>query len=114
MVTRPIRTRALWLALLVGAAACQGGANREAQPNTATTPATHGGFPIVSGPHAVSCDSCHGKFTTFKQFDCLSCHGHEQPITDELHASLTTVGGALPDGGAGYAYNSSSCLSCHP
>ena len=81
--------------------------------NTAVTSATHAKFPITSGVHAVDCNTCHGGFATFRQFTCLNCHGHEQALTDELHRSLVTVGGAMRNGGNGYVYSSESCLQCH-
>ena len=102
--------------LLVGALfavmACQ-----RAQPlapgNTAVTSATHSKFPISSGVHAVSCNTCHGDFASFSQFTCFNCHGHDQNLTDEMHRSLVTVGGAMGKGGSGYVYASESCLQCH-
>ena len=100
---------------LFAAAACQRAESPAAPMNNAVTPATHARFPISTGVHAVSCDSCHGDFTTFRQFTCLNCHspGHDQALTDELHRSLVAPGGALPDGGKSYAYSSDSCLQCH-
>src|SRR5450432_4137439 len=54
--------------------------------NTVLTPTTHTYFPIVSGPHAVDCNTCHGAYNTFKDFSCLSCHGHEDSaLTGQLH-----------------------------
>jgi len=71
-------------------------------------------FQIVSGPHAIDCNTCHGDFQSFGQFTCFNCHGHEKPLTDMLHVSLVTHGTAsLPDGGVGYAYDNVSCLQCH-
>jgi hypothetical protein len=67
------------------------------------TLATHTFFPIASGPHAVDCNTCHGSYTTFTKFDCVSCHGHGPAATDQLHTSV-----------ADYAYRSDACLSCHP
>jgi hypothetical protein len=72
--------------------------------NTAVTPATHTRFPIMTGPHAVDCNTCHGDFATFSQFSCMSCHGHDnQTSTDQLHQSVS-----------GYQYTSTGCYSCHP
>jgi hypothetical protein len=97
--------------VLILLAGCQQGA--AAPANTALTPATHK-FPIVSGPHAADCNTCHGDFQSFSQFTCLNCHGHEKPLTDMLHVSLARRGSAaVPDGGVGYAYDGVSCLQCH-
>jgi hypothetical protein len=73
--------------------------------NTALTRASHEMFfPINAGAHAsTDCNGCHGGFATFKQFTCISCHDHEQATTDANHAGV-----------AGYAYDSQSCLGCHP
>src|SRR3989449_3964103 len=93
---------------LLALLACQPGAS------TVVSRANHM-FPITTGPHAVDCNTCHGGFSSFNQFTCFNCHGHEQPLTDSLHASLTMAAGAsLPDGGVAYAYDSASCLGCHP
>ena len=99
--------------LLLAAVSCQGSLQPLAPPNSAVTPANHMKFPIQSGVHAVSCDTCHGNFASFSQFSCLNCHGHEQPLTDELHRSLVAVGAGMADGGTGYVYSSDSCLQCH-
>jgi hypothetical protein len=102
-----------WCSLLLALAACaEPGAGSSAW-NTAPTPDTHLFFPIASGPHAVSCETCHGTFDSFKQFTCFGCHTHDQGVTDQLHASLPGAGGSFPDGGMGYAYDSVSCLRCH-
>lgn len=104
--------RGAWLcALALAVAGCPQSA---VHPNTLVTAANHVRFPITAGPHAVSCNTCHGDFQTFAQFTCFSCHGHEQLLTDQLHRSLVPgSGGKLPDGGSGYAYDSTSCLACH-
>ena len=59
----------------------------------------------MTGVHAaVTCDSCHpASNDSFLQFTCVSCHDHEQSVTDRLHASQTR-----------YSYDSNSCLACHP
>ena len=80
--------------------------------NAPVTRANHK-FPISTGPHAVDCNTCHGAFASFSQFTCFNCHGHEQPLTDMLHVSLTSGTPSLPDGGMAYAYDSVSCLQCH-
>ncbi len=61
-------------------------------------------LPIATGPHATAdCNSCHGTFTTFKQFTCLSSGCHVQPMTDTAHVGI-----------ADYKYESAACLTCHP
>jgi hypothetical protein len=61
-------------------------------------------FPIAAGPHgSATCGNCHANPAEFKEFTCLSCHEHAQQPTDATHAGLQ-----------GYAYDSRSCLSCHP
>jgi hypothetical protein len=94
------------------AAACgpkptSGGAN-------GTTGTDHASFPISAGAThelgkmlpdgTVQCESCHAPSApSFKEFDCLGCHTHAQPVTDRLHVSL-------PD----YSYTSAACYKCHP
>ena len=93
--------RGIWpIAVALALAACRG--NSTPNAFTATTASTHGAFPIATGVHAVSCDTCHGSFSTFTQFTCFNCHAHDQTTTDPLH---TTV--------AGYVYTSSGCYGCH-
>jgi hypothetical protein len=61
-------------------------------------------FPIFSGPHAGewnSCADCHQAPGDFASFSCLGCH--RQPEMDDKHR-----------GERGYAYDSPTCLSCHP
>ncbi|HWE23787.1 MAG TPA: hypothetical protein VG496_07575, partial [Myxococcales bacterium] len=69
---------------------------------TAVTPATHDRFPILSGPHAVDCNVCHGNTASFREFNCTACHAHDQGLTDQLH-----------NGAAGYSYTATSCYGCH-
>lgn len=88
-------------ALLVALGAC-GRSARMAPPNSAVTPATHSFFPVSTGPHAVDCNTCHGAFSTFKQFDCLGCHAHEQAATNAVHRAVGS-----------YTYSSTACYSCH-
>jgi hypothetical protein len=74
---------------------------------------SHTWFPITSGVHAMgastsdgamTCASCHqSDAPSFKQFDCLGCHNHEQATTDRLHTGIKD-----------YVYSSLQCLSCHP
>ena len=73
--------------------------------NTAMTRTSHEQFfPIATGPHAMAdCNSCHGGFSSFKEFTCVSCHDHEQTKTDAAHVGIKD-----------YKYDSASCLSCHP
>ena len=62
------------------------------------------GFPIFSGAHASAwdaCSDCHEVPGDFGAFSCLSCH--RQPEMDDKHR-----------GESGYAYDSATCLSCHP
>ncbi len=54
-----------------------------------------------TGPHNVSCNTCHTVPGNFKVFDCLTCH--EKPKTDDKHKEVN-----------GYSYSSPACLSCHP
>ena len=98
--------------LLVAALLACGKGGQSVRGNTGVTAATHLGFPIATGVHATDCSTCHGDFQSFKQFTCLNCHTHDQPLTNELHASLV-AGAAGSDGGMGYAYSSASCLQCH-
>lgn len=72
---------------------------------TALTRTTHATFfQIETGAHATTdCNGCHGGLPTFKQFTCVSCHEHSQPVLDPIHAGVT-----------GYTFNSSACLGCHP
>jgi hypothetical protein len=92
-------------------------------PTQGVTAATHQWFPIVQQagiPHAlervvsgggtIQCSSCHeASRPTFKEFTCVGCHEHSQLGSngligmDELHR-----------GKQGYAYDSASCLRCHP
>jgi len=61
-------------------------------------------FPIFSGAHAgewQSCADCHQTPGDFESFSCLGCH--RQPQMDDTHR-----------GERGYAYDSPTCLSCHP
>ena len=88
-------------ALLLALGAC-GPSGREAQRNSAITPANHTFFAIASGPHAQDCNTCHGEFPTFKQFNCLGCHAHEQAPIDAAHRAITN-----------YSYSSAACYSCH-
>ena len=64
----------------------------------------HNAFPIFNGEHAgLSCQDCHPVPGSFRQFTCISCHEHSQREMNNEHARVR-----------GYAYQSSSCYSCHP
>src|ERR1700674_4426737 len=105
--------QAVLLALLTLAAACGQGGNASARPNTILESPTHAPFfPIPPGSKhalgsdspAITCNSCHGGSNSFKQFDCLSCHQHQD------QATLT----AGHHGVSQFTYDSASCYSCHP
>jgi hypothetical protein len=80
---------------------------------TGTTQDSHAWFPITSGVHAIgaptldgamACASCHeASASSFKQFNCVGCHNHEQTVTDSFHTGIKD-----------YVYASPQCLSCHP
>ena len=61
-------------------------------------------FPIYSGEHEgewMQCTDCHNNPNDFTEFTCINCHTN--PETDEEHEEV-----------AGYAYENSACLACHP
>ncbi|MCC6861952.1 MAG: hypothetical protein IT158_25495 [Bryobacterales bacterium] len=63
-------------------------------------------FPIYSGSHAgkwSSCNDCHTNPSNYSSFSCTNCHEHSKTEMDKKHKDVK-----------GYAYNSSSCYSCHP
>ncbi len=63
-------------------------------------------FRINSGKHNgqwTLCTECHTNASNYSVFNCLQCHTHNQASTDSEHK-----------GKAGYVYNSTNCLSCHP
>lgn len=63
-------------------------------------------FPIYSGPHQntwESCQTCHTTSGNFADFSCLTCHQHNQTDTDAHHSEV-----------GGYTYESTACYSCHP
>ena len=63
-------------------------------------------FPIFSGTHNKEwddCTSCHTDPNSYQNFNCLTCHEHNQTKADADH-----------DGIPGYAYNSPDCYFCHP
>jgi hypothetical protein len=64
----------------------------------------HPAFPINIGAHALAdCNTCHGEFDTFKQFNCVACHEHSQELTDPVHVRV-----------ADYAWTGTTCYDCHP
>jgi hypothetical protein len=63
-------------------------------------------FPILSGKHDgewQSCTTCHTQSANFAEFTCFNCHKHNQNDMDDKHSGMT-----------GYAYDSATCLGCHP
>ena len=77
---------------------------------TAWEPSTfnHDGlyFPVYSGEHAGtwnSCTECHTNPTNYSLFSCIDCHDHNQADMDEEHQGI-----------GGYQYNSLACFGCHP
>jgi hypothetical protein len=63
-------------------------------------------FPIFSGKHAgtwADCSTCHNNTANRAEFNCLSCHEHDQTPMDQVH-----------QGFPGYAWQSANCLTCHP
>ncbi len=51
----------------------------------------------------IACTSCHKNPTDNSQATCLGCHAHFEDVLQPIH-----------DGIAGYAWQDSSCLFCHP
>lgn len=103
--------RLIPLVFLVAAAACS--PTNKPPPLTNVTPATHTFFPITSGEvhelgkgtrnGAIACESCHpADGASYKDFTCLACHKHAQPVNDRLHGVVI-----------GYSYDSTRCISCH-
>jgi hypothetical protein len=98
--------------LLTFAAACGQGDNGLARQNTMLDPTTHDPFfPIAAGTAhalgtdspAITCNSCHGGGSSFLEFDCLSCHQHQNQAALNLsHRGMSQ-----------YAYDSAHCYSCH-
>lgn len=63
-------------------------------------------FPIYSGEHRgewTGCVDCHTAAPDFAVFSCLTCHEHRQSSVDSEHREI-----------AGYVYESTACLGCHP
>lgn len=63
-------------------------------------------FPIFSGSHRGvwnACAQCHIGPVSQGNVTCIDCHDHRQDAMDAFH-----------QGFPGYAYDSQSCLGCHP
>jgi len=63
-------------------------------------------FPIYSGKHAGtwnSCADCHTNPSNFKTNSCIVCHEHNKSDMDSKHDEVTN-----------YSYNSAACFDCHP
>jgi mRNA-degrading endonuclease YafQ of YafQ-DinJ toxin-antitoxin module len=63
-------------------------------------------FPIYSGAHAGtwdSCQTCHTQPDNLSVFSCLTCHEHRQSEMDDEHDDV-----------GGYVYESTACYTCHP
>ena len=61
-------------------------------------------FPIYSGKHQgtwESCASCHTDPNNYASFSCVICH--KDPETSNLHQLVS-----------GYTYQDNACLACHP
>jgi len=109
-------TAALGAATLV---ACGGKGDASAPWLTMPSRASHQSFfPISSRAHAsATCADCHSTvvaggpaLTSFKQFECRGCHTND--VTTDVVAGTTTD--AMHGGLAGYAWDSATCLNCHP
>jgi hypothetical protein len=64
-------------------------------------------FPIYSGRHKGtwnSCDDCHTNAANYQVFSCLGCHPHDDKAGTDGHHS----------GVRNYSYESNACYSCHP
>ena len=90
--------------LLAVATAAAAACGKDLPSNWVTVPTreSHGVFfPIATGAHAqTDCNSCHGTYDTFKQFDC----------TTACHVQV----GQTHQGMASYASDGPSCVRCHP
>ncbi len=63
-------------------------------------------FPIYSGPHRGtwnSCTDCHTTANNYSAFSCIECHEHNQNRMHNKHREVS-----------GYSWQSSACFSCHP
>ena len=113
-MNQPLLGRTLLAVLAVVPAACLNSSGGGGLPSTGVTADTHKWFPIAAAnTHAIgrvmpdgtmACQSCHAATnTSFKEFNCVGCHDHEQTITDRLHLARPNE----------YKYASDSCYSCH-
>lgn len=109
--------------LLTLAAACGG----EDGSKNLTYPGVDGHAPFFqlagtahepSAAGAVQCQSCHTG-DTFRQFTCTGCHTNANPAgadpisrTNAIHTD--TSGNPIVVNGVTYAYDSPTCLRCHP
>lgn len=95
----------LFLLLFTSFCACRDVATySDNSPVEYTTWENHSHFFVGSGAlhENIDCNKCHGPFTTFKQFTCLTSDCHLQPATDAIHT-------AVPD----YSFTSTKCYGCH-
>ncbi len=63
-------------------------------------------FPIYSGRHNGtwnSCTDCHTNTSNYAIFSCLICHEHNKTSMDSKHREE-----------GGYSYDSAACYRCHP
>jgi len=64
-------------------------------------------FPVFSGKHAGTwntCDECHTTAGDYSAFSCIDCHEHsDKAKLDNKH-----------DGEKDYVYQSDACFDCHP
>ncbi len=63
-------------------------------------------FPIFSGTHQNTwndCAICHNSPNNYTEFECTTCHEHNQALMDLKHANVN-----------GYIYKSLECFNCHP
>lgn len=102
-----MRTKLLTIALLAGAA-CSQGEDGAAPWLTAPDAVTHVRyFPLDGTLHdGIDCNSCHGAFSTFRQFDCVTCHDGRSPTPDAIHLGNVAEYTSPPQ--------SAACLRCHP
>ena len=63
-------------------------------------------FPIYSGKHQGTwntCSDCHTNSSNYTIFSCIDCHEHNKTEMDDKHSGVP-----------GYVYNSIACYNCHP
>jgi hypothetical protein len=62
-------------------------------------------FPLTGSVHdGIDCNTCHGGFTTFREFDCVTCHDARPTTPDMIHTGVVTA----------YQHASAACFQCHP